>query len=268
MLFNEKQTNLSGNNTIWAEREVGTKRSNRPGSSNAIRSSPKPNFRYSEDKPQNVQRNNRYSTPPRPKSNVSPINYIENKMADSSKEGPMNDTKKITNSEISLGKIDKKHSRAQSNVENKLKTEDKKDPERFIQTEGVNFQACWEMDEIDSSRISSNDIHGIAEVYGIEAARNSIVKEVNGVFNHYAIKVDFRHLYLVADYMTFHGFVNPMSRAGLTHNTSPFLKMSFETTMKFLTEACLFTDTDNMTTPSSQLVLGRVCKTGTGICDV
>lgn len=65
--------------------------------------------------------------------------------------------------------------------------------ERYIQTEGVNFHAVWEMDEIDTSRISSNDIHAIGEVYGIEAARNSIVREVSGVFNHYAIKVDFRH---------------------------------------------------------------------------
>lgn len=68
--------------------------------------------------------------------------------------------------------------------------------------------------------------------------------------------------------MTFHGVVNPMSRAGIQHNTSPFLKMSFETTMKFLTDACLFTDYDSNNTPSSQLVLGRVCETGTKICDV
>jgi len=106
----------------------------------------------------------------------------------------------------------------------KLKSDEKsKIPnERYLQTEGVNFHACWEMEQIDASRITCNDIHAIAEVYGIEAARNSIVKEVHGVFSHYAIKVDFRHLYLVADYMTFHGFVNPMSRAGLQHNTSPF----------------------------------------------
>lgn len=124
------------------------------------------------------------------------------------------------------------------------------------------------MDEIDTNRINSNNIHAIADCYGIEAARHSIVKEVNTVFKHYAIKVDFRHIYLVADFMTFHGFVNPMSRAGMQHNTSPFLKMSFETTMKFLTDACLFSEYDCMQTPSSHLVLGRVCRNGTGMIDV
>lgn len=137
-----------------------------------------------------------------------------------------------------------------------------------IQTEGVNFPAIWSMEEIDPNKIECNDTHAICEAYGIEAARGALVKEINAVFSHYGIKVDYRHLYLVADFMTVHGYVNPMSRAGMQHNNSPFLKMSFETTMKFLTEACLFNQYESLNTPSARLVLGRNVKNGTGVFDL
>jgi DNA-directed RNA polymerase I subunit RPA1 len=92
----------------------------------------------------------------------------------------------------------------------------------------------------------------------IEAARNGLVQQIHKVFSHYGIGVDFRHLYLVSDYMTLQGVITPMSRAGMQHNTSALLKMSFETTMKFLTDACLFNNYDNLNTPSGKLVCGRV----------
>lgn len=138
----------------------------------------------------------------------------------------------------------------------------------YIQTEGVNFQACWTMKDIDASKLDCNDTHSICSAYGIEAARGALAREINRVFSHYGIKVDYRHLSLVTDYMTNNGYVNPMSRAGLQHNTSPFLKMSFETTMRFLTESCLFNNYDNLSTPSGRLVLGRPVQNGTGLFGV
>ena len=36
-----------------------------------------------------------------------------------------------------------------------------------------------------------------------------------GVFGHYGIKIDFRHCYLIVDYMTFTGSINPLSRTGI-----------------------------------------------------
>jgi hypothetical protein len=84
------------------------------------------------------------------------------------------------------------------------------------------------------------------------------VKEVSTVFKHYGITVDLRHLFLIADYITMQGVINPISRGGMQYNTSPTLKMSFETTMKFLTDACLNNNFDNLNTPSGKMVLGRV----------
>ena len=84
------------------------------------------------------------------------------------------------------------------------------------------------------------------------------MREVSGVFSHYGIPVDFRHLFLIADYISLHGFINPMSRMGMQYNVSPSIKMSFETTMKFLTDACLFNEYENLSTPSGRMVVGRV----------
>jgi DNA-directed RNA polymerase I subunit RPA1 len=141
-----------------------------------------------------------------------------------------------------------------------------------LQTEGVNFHHISSFDELDLNKISCNDPHSIMEFYGIEAARSSLVNEVNNVFSHYGISVNHRHLFLVGDFMTNHGFLNPMSRAGMQYNTSSLVKMSFETTMKFLTDACLGisggVSWDKADTPSGRLVLGRSVKNGTGCFDI
>jgi DNA-directed RNA polymerase I subunit RPA1 len=90
------------------------------------------------------------------------------------------------------------------------------------------------------------------------------VKEIRGVFDVYGIAVDYRHLSLIADFMTFNGEYKPFNRIGMEESSSPFLKMSFETTAQYLTSACLFQERDDNSTPSSALVLGQVPKIGTG----
>ena len=88
-------------------------------------------------------------------------------------------------------------------------------------------------------KISSNDIIGVFNYYGIEAAVQTIIKELNSIFAVYGIVVDRRHLALVADFMTFTGSYRPFNRVGMAENPSPLLRMSYETTMKFMTESAL-----------------------------
>ena len=76
--------------------------------------------------------------------------------------------------------------------------------------------------------------------YGVEAAWNAIVREIRNVFSVYGITVDYRHLSLIADFMTFNGEYRPFNRIGMEESSSPFLKMSYETTAQYLASACLF----------------------------
>ena len=60
------------------------------------------------------------------------------------------------------------------------------------------------------------------------------------VFNAYGINVDYRHLSLIADYMTFEGTYKPFNRLGIKSNSSPLQKMRFETCLQFFKDACLY----------------------------
>ncbi|OAA68905.1 DNA-directed RNA polymerase I subunit RPA1 [Cordyceps fumosorosea ARSEF 2679] len=138
-----------------------------------------------------------------------------------------------------------------------------------IQASGVNLRAMQTFSEyIDPDRIRTNDVAAVLDMYGVEACRASIVRELDGVFGGHGISVDNRHLNLIADYMTRNGAFTAFSRMGLKGNVSPFTKMSFETTLAFLKDAVLDGDWDDLTTPSGRLVLGRLGKLGTGSFDV
>lgn len=124
--------------------------------------------------------------------------------------------------------------------------------------------------------------------YGVEAARAAILREIGGVFAVYKIDVDMRHLELIADYMvryprpvpciayltipralqTFDGGYKPFNRKGLSTNPSPLLKASYETTAAFLSDATLHGDFDDLTTPSGNIVMGRLSRAGTGVFDI
>lgn len=144
-----------------------------------------------------------------------------------------------------------------------------KPTDRKLTTEGVNFHEMWKQDEfIDVNGIYSNDIHSVLKTYGVEAARNTIVQEINNVFKTYAITVNMRHLELIADMMTREGTYLAFSRQGVDSSTSPFLKMSFETTCGFLTKAVLDGDSDTLESPSARIVVGKLAQVGTGSFDV
>lgn len=139
-----------------------------------------------------------------------------------------------------------------------------------LQTSGVDFKTLWEMqDELDVRYIYSNDIHAMLQTYGVEAARATIIREIQNIFTSYGISVNIRHLSLVADYMTHSGGYRPMSRlGGISDSISPFSRMTFETAGKFIVQAALHGEVDNLETPSSRICLGLPVRMGTGSFDL
>lgn len=135
---------------------------------------------------------------------------------------------------------------------------------RCLQTAGVNFEEIWKLETVDHSRLVTNDIWAMRCAYGVEAARMSIVEQIRGVFGVYGITVDPRHLSLIADYMTFEGGYKAMNRIGMEETNSPFLQMSFETTVHFLRQAALAQGSDNLNSPSANIVVGKPIRHGTG----
>lgn len=140
---------------------------------------------------------------------------------------------------------------------------------RILVTEGVNFQAMWDQDDfIDVNGIRSNDVASVLKTYGVEAARNTIVNEINNVFSRYAISVSFRHLDLIADMMTRQGTYLAFNRQGMESSTSSLMKMSYETTCQFLTKAVLDHEHEELKSPSAKIVMGKLNGVGTGSFDI
>nr|XP_042902443.1 DNA-directed RNA polymerase I subunit RPA1 isoform X2 [Parasteatoda tepidariorum] len=152
-----------------------------------------------------------------------------------------------------------------------VKNPDAKDggPKLMLKTSGVNFLEIFKhVDVLDINKIYSNNIHAIADIYGIEAASKVIHKEIVNVFATYGITVDPRHLSLVADYMTSSGKYRPCNRVGMEGNASPLLQMSFETTTNFMVDAMLNGVQDRLQSPSATISLGQLFKAGTGAFDL
>ncbi|EIW73557.1 hypothetical protein TREMEDRAFT_26611 [Tremella mesenterica DSM 1558] len=137
-------------------------------------------------------------------------------------------------------------------------------------TEGSNLKGMWALaDElIDLDKLGSNDIYALLQTYGVEAARRAIIDEVSSVFGAYGITVDYRHISVIADYMTHAGGYKAFNRTGISSKSSPLLKASFETTVQFLSEATLAGDIDDLTSPAAKIVLGRPSSSGTGAFDI
>lgn len=138
-----------------------------------------------------------------------------------------------------------------------------------VLAEGANLVAMRDYQHIiNPDRLFTNDIAAMLRLYGVEACRASIVREMHAVFSGHGISVDQRHLNLIADTMTRGGGYTAFNRNGLRSSTSPFMKMSFETTVGFLRDAVLERDWDELKNPSSRIVVGALGKVGTGSFDV
>uniref|UniRef100_A0A1A9URF5 DNA-directed RNA polymerase n=1 Tax=Glossina austeni TaxID=7395 RepID=A0A1A9URF5_GLOAU len=137
--------------------------------------------------------------------------------------------------------------------------------EQVLKTDGVNIVGMFKHSNIlEINRIYSNDIHAMAKTYGIEAAVQVIIQEVFNIFKVYGITIDRRHLSLIADYMTFDGTFQPLSRKGMEHSSSPLQQMSFESSMQFLKYAAGAGWSDKLNSPSSRLSVGLPVQNGTG----
>lgn len=150
-----------------------------------------------------------------------------------------------------------------------IKTEDKKSIPA-LNAAGIDLVSFWQLqDHLDVRYIYCNSVHAMLNTYGVEAARETIIREINHVFKSYGISVNIRHLTLIADYMTHTGGYRPMSRlGGIADSTSPFAKMSFETASKFILHASQYGEADNLETPSARICLGLPVKMGTGCFDL
>ena len=137
--------------------------------------------------------------------------------------------------------------------------------EWIIHTEGSNLKEILSRDGIDPVRTTTNNIHEIGEVLGIEAARQSIINEAQNTLSEQGLSVDVRHIMLVADIMTSEGIVKSIGRHGISGEKSSVLaRAAFEETGKHLLHASIRGEIDDLTGIIENIIIGQPIPLGTG----
>jgi len=141
----------------------------------------------------------------------------------------------------------------------------KEELEWVIHTEGSNLGAVLKMEGVDKTRTTTNDIHEIEKVLGIEAARNAIIHEAQSTMEEQGLTVDVRHIMLVADMMTSDGSVKSIGRHGISgEKASVLARASFEETGKHLLRASIRGEIDHLTGIIENIIIGQPIPLGTG----
>lgn len=141
----------------------------------------------------------------------------------------------------------------------------KEDGEYRLYTEGSELKKVLEIDGIDPTRTSTNNIGEIYEVFGIEAARNAIIKEATDTLREQGLEVDVRHIMLVADIMSCDGEVKQIGRHGISgEKASVFARAAFEVTVNHLLDAGLRGEVDELSGVTENIIVGQPIKLGTG----
>jgi DNA-directed RNA polymerase II subunit RPB1 len=126
-----------------------------------------------------------------------------------------------------------------------------------IETDGVALQKCMNVEGVDYTRTTSNNIQEILQVLGIEATRQVLISELRLVLGTYGIYVNYRHIATLVDMMTTRGILTSITRHGINRvDIGPLRKCTFEETTEILLEAAFFGETDPLSGVSENIIYG------------
>lgn len=138
-----------------------------------------------------------------------------------------------------------------------------------IKTLGSNFLKVQSFEEIDFMRSYTNNVHEVASVLGIEAARISLIKEIKGTMKQQGLDIDDRHIMLVVDTMTFSGEIKPIGRYGVAGMKQSILtRAGFEETIKHLVKASVRQEEDTFNAIFDNVIINQPVPAGTGMFDL
>ena len=127
-----------------------------------------------------------------------------------------------------------------------------------LDTIGTNLLDVLGLDYIDPNRTTSNDIIEIYEVLGMEAARQAIYNELADVIEFDGTYLNFHHMALLCDRMTFSHKMISIFRHGINNDDiGPIAKASFEETPEMFLKAARHAELDNMRGISANVMCGQ-----------
>ena len=138
-----------------------------------------------------------------------------------------------------------------------------------LDTIGTNMMDVLALDYIDPNRTFSNDIVEIYETFGIEAARQAIYNELADVIEFDGTYINFHHLSVLCDRMTFTNKMISIFRHGINNdNIGPIAKASFEETPEMFLKAARHAELDTLRGVSANVMCGQEGLFGTNAFQV
>jgi DNA-directed RNA polymerase II subunit RPB1 len=139
--------------------------------------------------------------------------------------------------------------------------------EYLIPTNGVNMFDIRYINGVDVSRTICNDVMKVYDIFGIEAARIALLREITNMLS--GTLVNYHHLSILVDLMTRDGFMISIDRHGMGRtDAAPLGKVSFEKPVEQLLLAAAFNESDPLRGVSGRIMTGNVIRGGTGLCEI
>uniref|UniRef100_A0AAY5E8B7 DNA-directed RNA polymerase subunit n=1 Tax=Electrophorus electricus TaxID=8005 RepID=A0AAY5E8B7_ELEEL len=132
--------------------------------------------------------------------------------------------------------------------------------------EGDNMRGVMATHGVNGSRTTSNNTYEVEKTLGIEAARSTIINEVQYTMVNHGMSIDRRHVMLLADLMSYKGEILGITRFGLAKMKESVLMLaSFEKTADHLFDAAYFGQKDSVCGVSECIIMGIPMNIGTGL---
>uniref|UniRef100_A0A8B9JBA6 DNA-directed RNA polymerase subunit n=1 Tax=Astyanax mexicanus TaxID=7994 RepID=A0A8B9JBA6_ASTMX len=132
--------------------------------------------------------------------------------------------------------------------------------------EGDNLRAVMATHGVNGSRTTSNNTYEVEKTLGIEAARTTIINEIQYTMVNHGMSIDRRHVMLLADLMSYKGEILGITRFGLAKMKESVLMLaSFEKTADHLFDAAYFGQKDSVCGVSECIIMGIPMNIGTGL---
>jgi len=132
--------------------------------------------------------------------------------------------------------------------------------------EGNNLREVLATSGVAYRSSTSNNISEVHQTLGIEAARKTVIKEIQMTMESHGLNIDKRHLMLLADLMTCTGDVLGVTRFGFEKMKESVLMLaSFEKTSDHLFDAAYYGQKDAIAGVSESIIMGNPIPLGTGL---
>ncbi|XP_072312069.1 DNA-directed RNA polymerase III subunit RPC1 isoform X2 [Eucyclogobius newberryi] len=132
--------------------------------------------------------------------------------------------------------------------------------------EGDNLRAVMATHGVKGSGTTSNNTFEVEKTLGIEAARSTIINEIQYTMVNHGMSIDRRHVMLLADLMSYKGEILGITRFGLAKMKESVLMLaSFEKTADHLFDAAYFGQKDSVCGVSECIIMGIPMNIGTGL---